>query len=366
MTPKTWAAAGAAALLVVGGAAAGIGLTSGGHADPAVGQQAVANTAKVEQGKLAAMVTVNGTLTYQAGSDGSPYKVINRAAGTYTDLPDPGGEINCGHVLYRVDQRPVLLLCGAVPIFRTLTSGEEGKDVARLNRNLHTLGYDHTAGVAINPDDEHFTSDTRLALEKLQHDRNVAATGHLDTGDAVFLPTSVRIAHVDVTLGGPARPDAAVLQATSDTLQVQVELDSSQQGQVKTGQHAQITLPGNRSANAAVDRLGTVAQTTGNGQDPGAATTRAYLRLDDPAQARGLDQAPVQVAITTQGVENALSVPVTAILAKSGGGYAVEAVGPDKRRTLVPVKLGLFDAAGGRVQVEGNLHAGDDVVVPSL
>ena len=69
--------------------------------------------------------------------------------------------------------------------------------------------------------------------------------------------------------------------------------------------------------------------------------------------------------ITTRGVENALSVPVTAIVGKSGGGFAVEVVRADGRRELVAVQLGLFDTAGGRVQVEGDLRQGDRVVVPS-
>jgi multidrug efflux pump subunit AcrA (membrane-fusion protein) len=72
------------------------------------------------------------------------------------------------------------------------------------------------------------------------------------------------------------------------------------------------------------------------------------------------------VAITTKGVENALSVPVTAIVGRSGGGFAVEVIGSNGRRDLVPVKLGLFDTASGRVQViEGDLHEGEQVVVPS-
>jgi multidrug efflux pump subunit AcrA (membrane-fusion protein) len=72
------------------------------------------------------------------------------------------------------------------------------------------------------------------------------------------------------------------------------------------------------------------------------------------------------VEITTKGVANALSVPVTAIVGRSGGGFAVEVVRGDGRRELVAVKLGLFDTAGGRVQVvEGDLHEGDQVVVPS-
>jgi multidrug efflux pump subunit AcrA (membrane-fusion protein) len=73
----------------------------------------------------------------------------------------------------------------------------------------------------------------------------------------------------------------------------------------------------------------------------------------------------VQVKITTEGVENALNVPVTAIVGRSGGGFAVEVVRADERRELVAVKLGLFDTAGGRVQVEGDLRVGDRVVVPS-
>ena len=49
--------------------------------------------------------------------------------------------------------------------------------------------------------------------------------------------------------------------------------------------------------------------------------------------------------ITTKGVESALSVPVTALVGKSGGGFAVEVVRAGGRRELVAVKLGLFDTA---------------------
>ena len=79
-----------------------------------------------------------------------------------------------------------------------------------------------------------------------------------------------------------------------------------------------------------------------------------------------LDQAPVGVQITTGRVRDALSVPVTALVARAGGGYAVETVAGDGRHGLVPVKLGMFDPAGGRVQVESpRLSAGQRVVVPS-
>ena len=44
----------------------------------------------------------------------------------------------------------------------------------------------------------------------------------------------------------------------------------------------------------------------------------------------------------------------------------VEVVRAGERRDLVAVQAGLFDTAGGRVQVEGDLREGDRVAVPSL
>src|SRR5205814_10110854 len=139
-----------------------------------------------------------------------------------------------------------------------------------------------------------------------------------------------------------------------------------QQREVKEGDRGQITLPGNTAATGTVHRPGRAAQVPTGQDNTAGATIPAYISLDHPQQAHSLDQAPVQVEITTKGVANALSGPVTAIGGRSGGGFAVEAVGADGRRELVAVKLGLFDAAGGRVQVvDGDLREGDQVVVPS-
>ena len=113
--------------------------------------------------------------------------------------------------------------------------------------------------------------------------------------------------------------------------------------------------------------FGRVAETpAGQGSQPADATISTFISLDDPAKASGLDQAPVQVDITTKGVDNALSVPVTALVGKSGGGFAVEVVRAGGRRELVAVTLGLFDTGNGRVQVEGRLNENGLVVVPSI
>ena len=360
---RTWAVAGAV-VLVAGTAISGVVAMSGGGHATAAAQEPPVNTGTVERGTLSDVISQYGILTYRARSDGSPYAVFNQARGTYTELPDAGQEVDCGEVLYRVDDKPVLLLCGRTPAYRSLAEGDRGLDVTELNANLVHLGYATRA--QLDPTSHTFSSETDFALEKLQSKLGEDRTGSLDLGRAVFLPESVRIATVTGELGGTAPPGTQVAQATSNKLEVQVALDPSQQGEVKTGDRVQITLPDNTSVAGKVDRLGRVAQVpAGQNTGAGAATIPAYITLDDPERARGLDQAAVQVEITTKGVENALNVPVTAIVGKSGSGFAVEVVRADGRRDLVAVKLGLFDTAGGRVQVEGDVRVGDRVVVPS-
>jgi hypothetical protein len=336
-------------------AAAVCGVVAIAGADhPAAARPPEANTEKVERGKLSALISAAGTLTYRARPDGSPYTVVDQAGGVYTELPAAGDRVGCGGVLYRVDNRPVVLLCGAVPAYRTLHLGVTGPDVRQLNRNLHVRG----AGDA-------FTTRTQQTLKVLQHDKGVPVTGTLGVGEAVFLPEAVRIAKVRAEVGAPARPGAPVLSTTSDKLQVRVNLDASQQDEVRKGERTQITLPGNTAVTGHVAGFGRVAQ-AGQGTPAADATIPTFISLDNPDKAAGLDQAPVQVDITTKGVDNALSVPVTALVGRSGGGFAVEVVRAGDRRELVAVKLGLFDSGGGRVEVEGDLHAGDSVAVPSI
>ena len=363
MRRKTWTVA-AAVVLVAAAAIGGVVAMSGAEHATAAAEEPPVNTETVERGKLSGMVALYGTLTYRARPDGSPFAVINRARGTYTKLPNAGDTVDCGGVLYRVNDRPVLLLCGSTPAYRSLSQGASGPDVSELNANLVQLGYATRA--QLDSSFGHFGSATASALEKLQSKLGEDRAGSLQLGQAVVLPGSVRIATVTGQLGGTAQPGAQVAQATSGTLEVQLALDPSEQDEVKTGDRAQITLPSNTVVTGRVDRLGRVAQVAaGQNGAAGAATIPGYISLDHPERPRGLDKAPVQVNITTKGVESALNVPVTAIVGRSGGGFAVEVVRADGRRELVAVKLGLFDSAGGRVQVEGNLRVGDRVAVPS-
>ena len=89
------------------------------------------------------------------------------------------------------------------------------------------------------------------------------------------------------------------------------------------------------------------------------------VKLTDAQAAGSLDQAPATVNITTATARDAMVVPVTALLAQSSGGYAVEVVGPGNTRRYVPVRPGISDDTSGLVQVTGALSPGQRVVVPA-
>jgi multidrug efflux pump subunit AcrA (membrane-fusion protein) len=83
-------------------------------------------------------------------------------------------------------------------------------------------------------------------------------------------------------------------------------------------------------------------------------------------QVRSLQDRRVCSNITTASVRNVLAVPVTALVARSPGGYVVEVAGPGNTRRWVHVQVGpVFDDASGLVQVAGALAPGQRVVVPA-
>jgi hypothetical protein len=380
----TWVLAGAAVLAAVV-AAGGVAVTSGAKQASAAAQPAAANTAQVEKRTLSAMVSQPGTLTYRARSDGSPYSVTNRARGTYTQLPAVGQVISQGHVLYRVNDSPLVLLYGSTPAYRTLSAGATGPDVVELNADLVALEYANSA--QLSPRSASFGLATTTAVEKLQAALGVTQNGTLTLGQAVFEPTAVRVTTVSAQPGGSAQTGETVLQATSTTRQVQVALDAAQQTSVAVGDKVSITLPDNQTTPGVVSSVGAVATCPSSSGSGGSGSSSAAPGTDTcssansgnstptitvdvtpshPAATGTWDQAPVQIGITTASVPNALVVPVTALLAQSTGGYAVEVVAAGARNHRVPVSLGLFDDADGLVAVTGSgLAAGQEVVVAS-
>jgi hypothetical protein len=356
---RRWVALGIVAMVaagVVSGWRAGV-FSPG--ASPGGGQQgAPPATAAVTRQDIAATTPLTATLGY-AGS----YPVRGQGGGTLTWLPSAGQVIRQGHALYKTDNgSPVVLLDGGVPAWRSLDEGVTGEDVSQLNHDLVALGDADSADISALGWD-YFSWVTAAGVAKLQSALGVSSpSGSLPLGSAVFEPEAIRVGQVTGSLGSPAA--GPVLAATSDRHVVTVQLDASQQGEVKAGDRVTVTLPDGTTTPGVVSSVGTVATTSHSG---GNATTTipVQVTLTYPQAAGTLDQAPVTVNITTATARGALVVPVTALVAQSPGRYVVEVIGPENTRRWVPVTPGIFDDASGLVQVTGALTPGQRVVVPA-
>jgi peptidoglycan hydrolase-like protein with peptidoglycan-binding domain len=282
---------------------------------------------------------------------------------TYTTLPAVGLVVRRGQSLYAISDQPVVLLYGGVAPWRAFVAGmSPGQDVAELNANLAALGYGK--GLSGNV----FTSSTAAAIEAFQSAHGLSPTGALLLGSVVFEPGAARVTAVTPTLGATVQP-GPVLTITLTARQVQIALDAALQSDVKVGDPVSITLPNNQTTPGRVSYVGTVATTPSSGGDQGGGSSTPTIEVDvtptDPAATGHLDQAPVNVSITTASVNNVLVVPVDALLALGSGGYALEEIGAGGVHHLVGVTVGLFDDSQGLVQVSGaDLAAGQRVVTP--
>jgi hypothetical protein len=264
-------------------------------------------------------------------------------------------------------------------MYRSLSENLTGADVAQLNAGLVALGYVTSAEIPVGSDT--FTWWTKYGVEKLQAALGITQTGSLSVGQAVFLPTAALVSSVSPSLGGAAQTGSTVLAATSTTRQVSIALDPAQQSEIAVGDKVGIVLPNNQTIPGVISSVGTVAITPSSGGDdnsgsssdnsPGGESTPTITVLVTPTATVSAgswwDQASVNVTVTTAAADNALVVPVDALIALASGGYAVEVVEADGFHKLVAVSLGMFDDADGLVQVTGSgLAVGQKVVVPTL
>lgn len=354
-----------------GGSASGPSASPNGSPCPSAVQTATSDQAAADQAKPKvsadrAQTESAQTALTQAQQNLNAVETIAtgyESAATYTSLPQLGAIVERGQSLYAISGQPTLLLYGSTSAWRAFQPGmSAGQDVGELNANLRALGYGDLSG-------DTFTSATEQAVLALQQARRMAETGVLPLGSVVFEPEAVRVTTVTPTTGQPVQA-GPVMTVSSTRHDVTIELDAANQAQVKVGDRVTITLPSNETTAGVVSKVGKVATTPSSSNNSGGSgsttpTIEVDVRLVHEAAAGTLDQAPVSVTITTNRVSNALVVPVSALLALSGGGYALESVSSSGVHSLIPVTVGVFDDADGTVQVSGSqIHAGQRVVVP--
>ncbi|WP_405867946.1 hypothetical protein OG407_49170 [Streptomyces sp. NBC_01515] len=349
------------------------------------------STVAVVRTDLSSTLSLNGTLGY-----GRTVSVKGGKDGLVTQLPAVGAKVSRGRSLYRLDDRPVPVFYGTTPLFRPLdTRGLMGRDVKVVADNLRALGYDIGAQpasgswvaqrpeptgaasaspspspsaspspspsyVRVKPGEGVLTASLIAAVGRWQTQVGMPSTGVLGAGDVAVLPGEVRVGAVQAQPGDPAT--GTLMSVTGTAKSVSVPLDATDVDSIQQGDKATVTLPDNSEAHGTVSAISTDAQASdqAGGDSGGTPQLVVTVSLDSTAALRRLNSAPVQVQFTGQTKKGVLAVPVGALLALSGGGYALQLPGG----RLLAVETGMF--AKGLVEVSGTgITAGTKVATAS-
>lgn len=349
MSVGKWIAAAGAVVTVAAAAVAVIGLGGNDGTTEAVANHPAATT-KITKETLRDEKTVSGELAY-----GEPTPLASRAEGTVTWLAATGSTIKRGGTLFKVDNAPVTLLYGAMPAYRPLAAGAEGPDVKQFEQNLKALGY---GGFTV---DDKYNGSTAAAVKKWQKALHRPETGVVTPADIVYATGQIRIEEQSVGLGAPG--SGQVLTYTGTQKVVTVSVDAGDHAWATPGAPVTVKLPGGTEVAGKVDKVATEATAEGQQQGADNAALSVTVTIPDQSKLGDLAKTPVDVRYVADERKDVLTVPVSALLALSEGGYGLEVLDSTGTHT-VAVQVGLF--AGGKVEVSGDsVTEGLSVGMPS-
>jgi multidrug efflux pump subunit AcrA (membrane-fusion protein) len=337
-----------AGVVVVGATVALLNLPGPSGNSAGASESPAIKTADIRRQTLVDRESHDGTLGH-----GATTTLGAKGSGTVTWLPAAGAVVKRGQALYRLDNKPVVLLYGTLPAYRNLAPGVKGSDVKQFERNLWALGY---RGFTV---DSTYSSATADAVEEWQDDLGLSETGTVTTGQIEYATTSVRIDSVTAQNGAAAQPGTELLKFAGTTLVAVVDLEMDSQRLAKQGAAVEVEMPDGKRLPGKILKVGTTVQQGQGDQDD---TTLIEVTIGFSGAPTGMDEASVTVDFTAAQRADVLTVPVAALLALSEGGYGVQVVDGGTTKT-VAVETGLF--ADGNVEVTGDgLEAGMKVGMP--
>ncbi|SCK31228.1 Putative peptidoglycan binding domain-containing protein [Streptomyces sp. AmelKG-E11A] len=329
---------------VTGGALYLGGGGGGDGGDPGRGALPPATTPVVRT-DLVSSKTVDGTLDFAQRRP-----VGSAVEGTVTVAASEGATLTRGQALYELDDKPVTLLYGPVPMFREMKDGDRGSDVLQLERNLRDLGYGARLYVDI-----WYDKDTEAAVKLWQKSLNRDITGRVGRGHVVFQPGQVKVVSADAALADQVGPDGKVLTIASTEPVVRAQLDQGDGALTSDGTKVEVTLPSGRTVAGKVAGTLRPQQLAAEGGEPGPEGITVEVVLTGGAGAvSGEDpDEPASVKFVSEARKGVLAVPVEAVVALRGedGGYGLQIVQSGASR-MVRVETGM--TADGRIEVSGS------------
>jgi peptidoglycan hydrolase-like protein with peptidoglycan-binding domain len=317
----------AAAVVVAAGLGAGaVALADHGSANASAPPPPAVATTEVVHTDLANTESFGGTLGF-----GAVTTVKGTGSGIVTSLPAVGAIAARGKALHSVNGKAVPVFFGDTPLFRPLDKpGLEGPDVTVVAANLSALGYPVTArtGPAF-----------AAALKNWQQDAGLDPTGKIAPGQVLVVPAAVRVNSVTAQPGDEAA--AELFTVTATTRVVTMPLDAGEIEQVHKGMKVAVLRPDGKSLPANVSAISTHVDGGGGDQDAqtgGPPKIDITVVPDKQSTVSDMDSAAVQVQVVSEVHKGVLAVPVGALVALKGGGYAVQV--PDG--TFRAVTIGMF------------------------
>lgn len=293
--------------------------------------------------------TGGGAPTGGTGSTGGGTGAASAARVTQlvTSVIAVGSEVGIGTVLYSVESEPVIALAGSLPAWRTLdTDSDPGQDILQLEMNLVALGYDPDGTMTVNTE---FDNDTEDVVSAWQTGYGMEATGVVELGSVVFVPSSA-VASVDVAVGDEIGEGDQVLSLSSSSQQVVIDVPDGDEAALVPGLVVKIGAgEGTVTLLRSVEREGSVV-------------VQAVITPTAAIEGVGNGQA-VTVTVTLGNLDGVLTVPAEALVSRLDGSYALQVVAADGTSSFVAVEL--LGVAGSQVAVRGDgITAGTEVLQP--
>ncbi|MGC2240085.1 MAG: peptidoglycan-binding domain-containing protein, partial [Acidimicrobiia bacterium] len=117
-----------------------------------------------------------------------------------------------------VDNRPIVLLYGELPAWRSMARNDDGPDVQQLETALTDLGFNEDE--ALMTVDESYTSATKGVVETWQESVGADDDGVVDFGEVMFLPGPVRVDSLQVAVGDQVSPGSPIFTTSSDDTEI--------------------------------------------------------------------------------------------------------------------------------------------------
>ena len=168
------------------------------------------------------------------------------------------------------------------------------------------------------------------------------------------------VGQVFVKAGASVAPGEAILSLTEPDLSVTLQATAAQRSELAVGQKCTIQISGgNTSGTGVITELDT-APTTVTGS--GGQSSQVYEGRIAVSDLTGADGSAVSITVVNQQVDNALTVPISAVKQNGSGVNVVRVINLDQggRVTEVPVRTGLTE--GSYIQIKSGLRLNQLVI----